>query len=76
MKQTTTLITILLLAISFSCEQKPKTTATEAKQETIEKPQKTTANPQQLVDSLKKEIGSNWVKQNPAFEPTQSSFFT
>lgn len=77
MKQITTITTVLVLAILFACEQKPKTeTAIESPQEVTEKPKKIVASVQQTIDSLKKIIGNSWVKQNPTLEPIGSSFFT
>lgn len=55
-------MTILLLTVLFACGQKQQTnTITNIKQ--------------QLIDSLTKQVDQKWIRENPSFESTKSSFF-
>lgn len=62
MKQTVSILTIFVLTVSFACGQKQQTNST-------------TNNKKELVDSLTKQVDQKWIRENPSFEPTKSSFF-
>ena len=62
MKQTLSILTILLLAVVFACGQKQQTTTSSIKQ-------------QVLIDSLTTKVDKKWIRENPSLNPTKSSFF-
>lgn len=61
MKQTISILTILLLTVLFACGQKQQTN--------------TPNNQLELIDSLKKKVDQKWIRENPSLNPTKSSFF-
>lgn len=62
MKNLVYISTIFLIALSFSCKQKQQTTHS-------------TDNQQALIDSLTNKVSQNWIRENPSFGSTKTSFF-
>lgn len=54
-------MTIFILTVSFTCGQKHQNNATD--------------NIKELIDSLTRQVDQKWLRENPTFQPTKSSFF-